>query len=84
MSDSALTEKLGATQDAVGFTGWLADGVCPVCKGIPVEPAVKECHGCMACDFHGTRAGYEQMQRLEREAYESAEEITDDDGSFVS
>jgi len=51
--------------------------VCPKCKGVPCEPAIEagieDCKGCFECDFTGTLAGYELMQRMEREAYEAHE-----------
>ncbi len=44
-----------------------AEPACPKCKGVPEDDTEDGCEGCMACDFHGTLAGYEGMQALERE-----------------
>lgn len=46
------------------------EAACPKCNGVPEDDTEDGCEGCMECDFHGTLAGYEQMQALEREMRE--------------
>jgi ribosomal protein L37AE/L43A len=48
---------------------------CPKCYGVPVRPDLSGCRGCFDCDFSGTRAGYDQMQQMTREAMEAWEEM---------
>ncbi|MEQ1862778.1 MAG: hypothetical protein ABMA13_22890 [Chthoniobacteraceae bacterium] len=56
----------------------MSERKCPMCHGVPVEPREPRCRGCSHCDFSGTLAGYEQMQRCFAEAMAEADKIDPD------
>lgn len=56
---------------------------CPKCKGVPEYPDVEGCRGCIACDFTGTRTGYQQMQRIMKEGYEEMRRLDDEHREYI-
>lgn len=78
ISVASLTTELESWADSEEGKAFAAKKgfkiVCPACKGVPVRPDIPKCHGCMACDFTGTRDGYLKMQEMEEEAQSAAPE----------
>lgn len=54
---------LAADTTAVPATG----EKCPVCNGVPEKPEIEGCHGCIHCDFTGTKDGYDAMTKTLQE-----------------
>lgn len=57
--------------------------LCPKCWGIPEFPEYHQ-KGCLHCDFHGTKEGFEQMLIFQREAYLAAEESWKEHRAYIA
>jgi hypothetical protein len=51
---------------------------CPKCNGVPVAPDEPACKGCLECDFTGTLAAFDEMQKALDEANHAQDEYIKD------
>lgn len=61
----------------------MSEEKCPKCNGVPTAPEIPECRGCLECDFHGTREGYDNMQAWIKEGYEAEAKAAEEHKEYI-